>query len=158
VTLPEAEPKNDALSRLWARATIADLERRPRGYVDRDAITRVALAHDLVTAYTSFVAIDSTSRVSNGFPALVRQPSEAPDAVDMGSAGGVVSYGSAPSATPPPSESRHYDAAPMMAYREKRGGCAGCTTSGSSSSDRSVTLSLLGVLALVVARKRRDRD
>lgn len=41
------EPKNGAIAKLWGRATITALERRPPGAIDPEAITRVALAHDL---------------------------------------------------------------------------------------------------------------
>jgi Ca-activated chloride channel family protein len=160
VTLPDVEPKNAAISRLWARATIADLERQPNGQVDGEAVTRVALAHDLVTRFTSFVAIDSATPTGSSSPMLVKQPSEAPLGVDLAHAGGVAvpaagapspEYGVEESAAPagvPARESTMVSAAP------RRGGCASCTTAPARGGPHA-----FGALALVaaalLARRRR---
>lgn len=128
VALPEVEPKNGSISRLWARETTADLERRPKVQVDAEAITKVALAHHLVTAYTSFVAIDMTeTNGRTGLPAQVRQPSEAPADVDLSSAGGQVAYAGAPMPVSPGSSERSTLAAEAAPGRH--GGCAGCAMS-----------------------------
>src|SRR5205085_995255 len=71
---------------------IAELTReeygRPRA--SEAEITRIALAHHLVSQYTSLVAIDDApdQARANGFPRLVNQPNEAPEGVDLRSAGG----------------------------------------------------------------------
>jgi Ca-activated chloride channel homolog len=157
VTLPDVEPKNGSIARLWARETIADLERKPKGAVDTEAVTQVALAHSLVTAYTSFVAIDLTE--TNGraaLPTQVRQPSEAPADVDLRSAGGEVSYSSAPTALAPPAgDSPHYALAESA---PRHGGCAGCTTARSDrrSGLEALAASLLA-LGLLAIRRRNQR-
>jgi Ca-activated chloride channel homolog len=157
VTLPDVEPKNGSISRLWARETIADLERKPKGSIDGEAVTQVALSHDLVTAYTSFVAIDITqTNGRSGLPTMVRQPSEAPADVDLRSAGGEITGVQAGMAAPPADSERvHY--AMAEGAPGHRGGCAGCTT---ARSDRRSGLEAFGaVLAAlgISAIRRRNR-
>ena len=161
VTLPEVEPKNASLSRLWARETIADLERKPQALIDTEAVTRVALAHNLVTAYTSFVAIDVTeTNGRSGSPTKVRQPSEAPADVDLGAAGGEVAYSASPTVamSPPPSpgSSERYELA-MEASPGRRGGCAGCTTARSDSRSGIEALGVALAALCISAIRRRNR-
>ena len=77
--------KASALPSLWARARIETLSRRLWQGHDSEAveqITELGLAYRLVTAYTSFVAVDRSRVVGNGDPATVVQPVEAPAGVD----------------------------------------------------------------------------
>lgn len=86
------EPSH-ALGSLWARAKIDELDEALRDGSLPDAqarITELGLTHRLVTRFTSFVAVDSSRRVSDGTPQQVVQPNEAPEGVDLKSAGGVV--------------------------------------------------------------------
>ncbi len=82
--LPRSEEGNPAVGALWARAKIADLERldlrgqRPQA---AEEITRLGLAHSLVTKYTSFVTIEERFVVSNGRTQKVRVPVEMPEGV-----------------------------------------------------------------------------
>ncbi len=81
---------NAALGSLWARSKVEDLERSLWNGPDAsvvDAITQVGLAHHLVTAYTSFVAVDTSTKV-DGKLVSVNQPSYAPEGVDLEMAGG----------------------------------------------------------------------
>ena len=61
VTLPEAQPTHDVLSKVWARKKIEDISAQ---LYAADApeiieeITSIALTHRLMTQYTSFVAVD----------------------------------------------------------------------------------------------------
>ena len=61
VTLPDAQPAHDVLSKVWARKKIEDLSAQ---LYAADApeiieeITNIALSHRLMTQYTSFVAVD----------------------------------------------------------------------------------------------------
>lgn len=96
IAVREAETQgkpSHALGSLWARAKIDDLE---EGLLDgsqpdaRARITELGLSHRLVTRFTSFVAIDSSRRVSNGDPRQVVQPAERPEGVDVARAGGRV--------------------------------------------------------------------
>ena len=157
VVLPESEPNNAAISRLWAREKIAQLERHPEGMSeDAAAITRIALAHDLVSKYTSFVAIDVVPRanaIPGTMPSVVNQPNEAPADVDLRSAGGTVAYGSAP--MPAESLARAELASPPP-FRS--GGCAGCMTSSAHdpvSSGAGLLGCLAGVAIIAIRRKKR---
>ena len=88
VDLPRSESGNAAVGTLWARARIADLERASVrgggvGTGVEEEITRIGLAHRLVTKYTSFVAVEESMVVSNGVPTLVRVPLEMPEGVSF---------------------------------------------------------------------------
>lgn len=162
VVLPNVEQRNGAISRLWARATIAELERRPRGVpVDAVAITNVAIRHSLLSKYTSFIAADSSGPKGRQPPVLVTQPSEAPDGVDLANAGGSQVYGAttshpasaidAPPEPRPSSGSERY-----MTADSKSGGCAGCTTASRSARRTPLAIALgLSLLAFTSLRRRR---
>jgi hypothetical protein len=88
VNLPAAETAHEALGPTWARWKIADLSdalRNAAGTSDTNAIekeiTDVAMAHRLVSQYTSFVAVDESRIVSDGRPVRVMQPVELPEGV-----------------------------------------------------------------------------
>ncbi len=151
VVLPAVEPKNEAISRIWARETIAELERVPRGSRENDqAITNLALEHNLMTRFTSFVAIDSAAPPANrtGSPTLVNQPSEAPQGVDIEAAGGVITHGG-PSAPAP-----DHERAELADVTPHRGGCAGCTTARANVSSAWSFLAIAGVAILALRRRR----
>src|SRR5262249_34854489 len=87
---PKAANDNVALGSLWARSKVESLERDLWNGPDQkviDKITQVGLQHRLVTAYTSFVAVDYSSTV-NGKLQTVMQPAHAPEGVDLEMAGG----------------------------------------------------------------------
>ncbi len=46
-------------------------------------ITRLGIAHRIVTRFTSFVAVDTSRVVGDGRPGTVAQPVEIPEAVDV---------------------------------------------------------------------------
>ena len=61
VTLPDVQPIHDVLSKVWARQKIEDISAQL--YTTNapeivEEITNIALAHRLMTQYTSFVAVD----------------------------------------------------------------------------------------------------
>jgi len=71
VVLPEYDPTNPELERLYALSAIADLERAE--WLDgvsegetRDAIVDVAVAYGLVTDHTSMVVVDDARKVAYG--------------------------------------------------------------------------------------------
>ncbi len=74
------------VAKVWARLNIADLTDRqatagdPHGAL-RDAIRRVALRHQLVSNYTSFVAVDSSMRTEGDHGVTVHQAVPVPDGV-----------------------------------------------------------------------------
>jgi Ca-activated chloride channel homolog len=105
VDLPDREDGNAALASLWARAKVdALLERDLCGLQRcdfapdlRKAVETVALAHRLVTPFTSFVAIDD--RLVNGRrqSTTVAVPVEMPEGVTYeGAGGGLTMAGVAP--------------------------------------------------------------
>ena len=86
VTLPAEEKRHGALGTLWARSRIAGHERELWDGDSADAkakITELGLAHRIVTAWTSFVAVDHSRKVGDGTPATVVQPVEAAEGVSM---------------------------------------------------------------------------
>jgi len=82
VELPERETGNSAMGPLWARARITELGRAMYGKEDADArekIIQLALEHNLVTEYTSFVAVDQSTHSAGQAPLLVPVESELPE-------------------------------------------------------------------------------
>jgi Ca-activated chloride channel family protein len=91
VDLPAKQPRNEALASLWARSRVETLERRLWSGPDAEAegaITQLGLDFRLVTAFTSFVAVDRSRVVGDGRPATVAQPVEPPEGVDVQAATG----------------------------------------------------------------------
>jgi Ca-activated chloride channel homolog len=86
IQVAEAKPAaaNQALRYLWARhriSVLADYNAlRPRDERIRE-VTRLGLAYNLLTAYTSFVAVDTLVRMEHGRPVLVHQPLPLPQGV-----------------------------------------------------------------------------
>lgn len=89
VEFPERQPENDAIAPIWARAKIDDLMDRDwmgaqTGKPDpeiKEQIVDVALAHRLMTQYTSFVAVEKTVVTSGGEPRTISVPVEMPEGV-----------------------------------------------------------------------------
>jgi len=82
VDLPEKEAANAAMGPLWARARITELTRAMYGKEDADArekIIQLGLEHELVTQYTSFVAVDESTASAGQTPLLVPVESELPE-------------------------------------------------------------------------------
>ena len=78
------------LATLWARSKIASLEEdlwaAPSPAIEQE-ITRLGLAHRLVTKFTSFVAVDRSRTTGDGRPTTIVQPVEVPEDVDAEMAG-----------------------------------------------------------------------
>ncbi|MBM3299852.1 MAG: VWA domain-containing protein, partial [Deltaproteobacteria bacterium] len=89
LVLPEKEPGNSALASIWARAKVDDLMDRDwmgaqKGSPDpsiKEEIVRVALAHRIMTQFTSFVAVEDAVVTIGGKPTTVSVPVEMPDGV-----------------------------------------------------------------------------
>jgi len=82
VNLPARETANAALGPLWARSRITELGRAMYGRQDdglKEKITELALEHKLVSAYTSFVAVDESTAAAGQAPLLVPVESELPE-------------------------------------------------------------------------------
>lgn len=87
VELPERAETHEALGSLWARRRVEGLMLESPGAVPdsvRAEVTALALEHHILTAYTSFLAVDST-RVANpgGSSTTVRQALPMPDGVSF---------------------------------------------------------------------------
>jgi Ca-activated chloride channel family protein len=86
---------NGALRYLWARHRISLLSDYNRLRADEKRvgfITELGLTYNLLTAYTSFVAVDTGIRATDGRPVTVRQPLPLPLGVSdyaIGESGGV---------------------------------------------------------------------
>ena len=86
--IPVAQAKpletNSALRYLWARhriALLSDYNRlRPQDERVKE-VTTLGLTYNLLTAYTSFVAIDAQVRLVDGKPVTVKQPLPLPQGV-----------------------------------------------------------------------------
>jgi Ca-activated chloride channel family protein len=96
--------KNPALRYLWARhriAALSDYDLLQGGDRRKDEVTDLSLRYNLLSAYTSFVAIDHRVRNKGGESATVKQPLPLPSGVsDLAVGGGIpacapspVSYG-----------------------------------------------------------------
>ena len=89
VTLPERETAHAAIASLWARARVEsitneDLAAQQRGQVPaerRERIVTIALAHRLLTQFTSFVAVEEKIVNEGGRQRTVTVPVEMPDGV-----------------------------------------------------------------------------
>jgi len=84
VTLPEREPEHEALGTLWARARIrAFMDRMWRGEQPEivEQITATALEFRLMSAYTSFVAVEEKVVTEGGETRTVQVPVPMPEGV-----------------------------------------------------------------------------
>ncbi|HEU5057954.1 MAG TPA: VWA domain-containing protein, partial [Kofleriaceae bacterium] len=84
VVLDAAPGDHEALPRLWARATIAALERDQRSGSDPSLVARITdlgLTHRLVTAYTAFVAVDERPAREGGRLRTYVVPVDLPEGV-----------------------------------------------------------------------------
>ncbi len=87
--------ENAALRWLWARKRVAllDDDRQMAGNkAAEEAITRLGLEYSLLTAFTSFVAIDSQVVNAGGKATAVKQPLPLPEGVSELAVGGGVAY------------------------------------------------------------------
>ena len=76
-------PKQGMLGVLWARSRIARLSdgQGARADAEKKEITAIGLEYHLMTAYTSFVAVDSAVRAAGRSGVTVQQPSAVPAGV-----------------------------------------------------------------------------
>ncbi len=90
---------NAALRYLWARHRIMLLSDYNRLRVSDSRIrevTELGLTHNLLTAYTSFVAVDTEVRNSEGRSVTVQQPLPLPQGVSNYAVGGMTARAAAP--------------------------------------------------------------
>jgi len=92
---------NAALGTLWARnriTVLSDYNRLRTSDKRIQEVTDLGLRYKLLTAYTSFVAIDSEVRNADGKPATVKQPLPLPQGVSEYAVGGKMMPAHAPMA------------------------------------------------------------
>ena len=86
VVMDKNTTAGSSLAKVWARTRIAELADRlawsgdPGGEL-REAIPNTALRHQLVSNYTSFVAVDSLMRTAGDHGVTVHQAVPVPDGV-----------------------------------------------------------------------------
>jgi len=86
VTLPDKGQGNPAVAYLWARRRIAELmdihaTEPERVEQAEKKVTQIALSYNLMSRFTSFVAVDRRVRTRGGDPRKVAQPVPLPDGV-----------------------------------------------------------------------------
>jgi Ca-activated chloride channel family protein len=92
-------PKHSALRYLWARHRISLLSDYNRLSPEDDRVaevTQLGLTYNLLTAYTSFVAVDERVRESDGKRVTVKQPLPLPHGVSDHAVGGRAPGGAVP--------------------------------------------------------------
>ena len=108
VTSVKPERSNAALPYLWARQRImllSDYNLLRQSDARIAAVTNLGLTYNLLTAYTSFIAVDSEVRNKDGRTTTVNQPLPLPEGVSDYAVGGVMARSVA---------------APMMMKQKKR--------------------------------------
>jgi Ca-activated chloride channel homolog len=116
---------NSDLRYLWARHRIALLSDYNKLRLDDkrvSEVTELGLAYNLLTAYTSFVAVDSEIRNKDGKPTTVKQPLPLPEGVSDYAVGGPMMKSMALTAPSPARGEAHYQTVPLTAPRESKGG------------------------------------
>ena len=117
VDFPKSEPNNDALMSIWARAKVDSLMSQdwmgaqtgnPEPSI-KEKIVNLALNYNLMTQYTSFVAVENMVVTSGGKPKTIAVPVEMPEGVSyqgivgcpetMNMSGGACKFAPAPQAS-----------------------------------------------------------
>lgn len=158
----------EVLGSIWARSKISDFEELLRSGENRGQaeaqITKLGLEFNLVTRFTSFVAVDK-SRVVEGKSSTLLQPLDGPEGVDLAKAGGttggygygfdddpLASGGFGADAPNTPGEAPTSD--DSMYAVESRRGC-GCQLPGSGTS-RAPWVLAIGLILAGARRARRN--
>lgn len=102
VHLPENSPDNAVLASQWARAKVDHLMMQDRARmqnlsldaVRKEEITRLGITYELLTPFTSFVAVEEQQRTEGGEPRTIQVPLEMPKGV---SHSGIFGHAAAPS-------------------------------------------------------------
>jgi Ca-activated chloride channel family protein len=122
VSKAKASPDNSALRYLWARHRISLLSDYNKLRLDDkrvNEVTELGLSYNLLTAYTSFVAIDSEIRNKDGKPTAVKQPLPLPEDVSDYAVGGNMMRMALAAPNPAEGELHHYESTPTKAVRER---------------------------------------
>ncbi len=87
--------KNAALSYLWARTKVSELSDFSQGDENKAEVTKLGLQYNLLTKYTSFIAVQQLVRTTGG-STDVAQPSPLPEGVSDMAVGGGMEVGPEP--------------------------------------------------------------
>ncbi|MBT6175972.1 MAG: VWA domain-containing protein [Deltaproteobacteria bacterium] len=90
VILPGTSFRHGALKTRWARARLHSLSRQAWTSSSdklKQEITELGLAHNLVTAYTSFVAVDSSAQMDGADSLTIEQPTHLAEGLNPHTAG-----------------------------------------------------------------------
>ncbi len=89
VSTLQPEARHEALRYLWARERIRNLsDFGEDDEATKATVTRLGLRYNLLTQYTSFIAVDSLIRNTDGRPVTVKQPLPLPKGVSDYAVGG----------------------------------------------------------------------
>jgi Ca-activated chloride channel family protein len=170
------EARRPWIGKLWARERVAFLLEEMALFGEQEGLRQetieLALAYNIVTPYTSFLAIPASEILNPEAAATLADArrlkatvmARRPDALALTDTGsGAASYGdqgSAPAAPPPP-----MPAMPMRALDESAptldvarvhgGGCAGCEVGGEGRVPAPTTIALMAAALLVLRLRRR---
>lgn len=153
----------DVLGLLWARAQVTELEDdQATSSADRSAaIEALGLSFGLVTRYTSFIAVDRTTRVGDGAPETIVQPQERPQDVDVEKAGGDIAAIDGPRDSTIAYERSRLDAsvgnAQLYAVQQIRRRSCGCHVVGSETGGAAAWWWVVAAVGCVVARSSARR-
>ncbi len=89
------DAKNAALSYLWARTKVSELSDFSNGDENKAEVTKLGLQYNLLTRYTSFIAVQQLVRTTGG-STDVDQPSAMPEGVSDLALGGSMEVGDEP--------------------------------------------------------------
>lgn len=124
VSQVKPSPENSVLRYLWARHRIALLSDYNKLRLDDKRVSEVTdlgLSYNLLTAYTSFVAIDSEIRNKDGKPTTIKQPLPLPEGVSDYAVGGAMMKSMAFAApTPAKGDAHAYQTTLETAPRERK--------------------------------------
>lgn len=114
---------NSALRYLWARHRItllSDYNKLRASDKRIQEVTELGLQYNLLTAYTSFVAIDSEVRNADGKPTTVKQPLPLPQGVTDYAVGGTVMRSYAPMAAMAKKGDMHSEARAVVKEKQAK--------------------------------------
>ena len=89
------DAKNAALSYLWARTKVSELTDFSQGDENKAEVTKLGLQYNLLTKYTSFIAVQQLVRTTGGSTDAT-QPSAMPEGVSDLALGGSMEVGDEP--------------------------------------------------------------
>jgi Ca-activated chloride channel family protein len=107
VTLPADNPENRVLASQWARAKVGHLMMRDMTGIQegqmkpelKQEITALGLTYNLLTQFTSFVAVEEQRTTEGGVPRTIQVPLEMPQGVSQSGVFGMERKPSAPSSS-----------------------------------------------------------